>query len=227
MLIYPIASVWAIQTPVVYRCLKREYVDNFFKDGELRLSSFKKFRQHPNEKAKDGMEGILSVVGYHRPSNSHITGIQQAGWHSYILCGTAHNTKEKVNSFDTDAAIQIFDTTNFGIEIGKQIGGLRKGIEGFCIYNDGPIEFLLPDDALPHEILKEADKHAATGRDDLSHFTNGMETSQTNAVYFKKRPAFQHEMEYRWVWVTDNREESEIIIKCPSARAFCRPFYCE
>lgn len=216
-----------IQTPVVFRCLNRKYVDNFFKDGELRLSSFKRFRQHPNEKMKDGMEGVHFVVGHHRPSNSHISGIQESGWQSYILCGTTHNTKGKVASFQADAAIQIFDTTNFGIEIGKQISGLKKGIEGFCLYNDGPVEFLLPDNIPPHEILKEADKRSAAGRDDLSHFTAGMEMSQTNAAYFKKRPEFQHEMEYRWVWVTDNCAIDEIIVKCPSSRAFCKPFYCE
>lgn len=203
MLMYPIVSTWVVQTPVVYRCLPRQYVDNFFRDGEIRLSSFTKFRQHPDEKFKDGMEGVLFTVGYHRPTNSHLSGVMESGWQSFILCGTTHNTQDKIKSFGADAAIQIFDTTSFGIEIGKQIRGLIKGIEGFCVYNDGPIEFLLPDDKSPPEIFKEADKHAASGRDDLSLFTNGMDMPQTNAVYFKKRPQYQHEMEYRLVWVTD------------------------
>jgi len=226
MLMFPVTSVWTIQTPVVLRGMERKYVESFFENGEIKLSSYSKFRQHPNEKLKDGMEGIHFIVGYHRPSNSHISGIHESGWQSYILCGTTHNTKEKLNNFGYDAAIQIFDTTNFGIEIGKQISGLKKGVEGFCIYNDGPIEILLPDNVPPHELMMAAEKNYDGSSDDLSPITNGMETPQ-NTVYFKKRPQFQHEMEYRWIWETENRDESDIIVKCPSARTYCRPFYCD
>ncbi len=203
--------------------MPKPYVENFFNNGELRLSSFFQFREHIDEQLKDEMEGKHMIIAHHQPSKSHVTGVVSSGHHSYVLCGTTQNTIDNIKHFGGDAAIQIFDTTSFGIEIGRQIPSLRKGVEGFCIYNDGPIELLLPDHLSTNEIFLEGEKHH--DKDDLSHLTCGMETPQTNAVYFKKSSIFQKESEYRWIWVTEIREDKEIFIKCPNARMFCKPIY--
>ena len=37
-----------------------EYVESFFRDGSLRLSSFARFAKHPDEQLRDKAEGIGS-----------------------------------------------------------------------------------------------------------------------------------------------------------------------
>ena len=44
---------WTVRLPTLVRQMKPEYVDAFFNDGSLRLSSFESFRRHPDEKRKD------------------------------------------------------------------------------------------------------------------------------------------------------------------------------
>ncbi|SRR6266567_1415056 len=216
--------------------MERKHVEAFFRDGELQLSSLKKFRKNPDEQSGDAMEGLYQVAGYMPwpDSSSAGNGMVETGWQAYILCGTAHNAKAITEGFG-DAAIQIFDTTSFGIEIGKHIVRLQKGIEGFCNYNDGPIEYVMPHGMRPEEAMRALEERGELGQLDISHLTGGIDTPLTNSIFFKKRPRdekrgkdFNKENEYRWVWVTDRKiEESDgtLIIKCPSARYFCRPFF--
>jgi hypothetical protein len=42
---------WSIVRPRLYRHLDSQYVDSFFKDGSLRLSSFAQFAKHPRRAA--------------------------------------------------------------------------------------------------------------------------------------------------------------------------------
>jgi hypothetical protein len=264
MIVNPILSTWVIQTPLIYRFFKeRKHVDDFFKDGSLRISSVKRFRSHEDEEhnnkncvdkpidtRRDGMEGIGQCCAYRawpndRPGENVGVGIVEFGAYSYILSGTIHNTNDLTERFG-NAAIRIFDTTAFGIEIGRQIPGLVRGIEGFCNYNDGPVEFLMTGDVPPLEIVKYADMMSSSGEFDLTHFTGGVLTPQRDCMFFRKRRRDEHrgidyhrENEYRWAWITDHRISPEttadvgdsksvapyIDIKCPSARQYCAPFY--
>jgi hypothetical protein len=63
MSILPLTFVrpWNIHTPQVVRELDTEFVDAFFKDGSLRISSFAKFQEHPDEQRRDGKEGQMAV----------------------------------------------------------------------------------------------------------------------------------------------------------------------
>ena len=140
MIINPIVSSWVVHTPVVFRFMERQYVDAFFSTGDLRISSMREFRNHKDEKFRDGLEGTCLIVG-HQSDGSFFNGVAEGGHKSFILCGS---TVMKPEYFGKNAAIQIFDTTAFGIEVGKCIPGLQRGVEGFCIYNNLPIEFQVP-----------------------------------------------------------------------------------
>ena len=48
---------WGILRPPVYRFMDKQYVEQFFVDGSLRLSSFRRFSQHSDEERQDCAEG--------------------------------------------------------------------------------------------------------------------------------------------------------------------------
>jgi hypothetical protein len=54
---------WTMLRPTLYRFLESKYVDAFFQEGSLRLSSFERFAQHPDEQRKDAGEGWGVRVG--------------------------------------------------------------------------------------------------------------------------------------------------------------------
>jgi hypothetical protein len=51
---------WSIVRPRLYRHMDDKYVESFFRDGSLRLSSFASFAKHPDEQLRDKAEGIGS-----------------------------------------------------------------------------------------------------------------------------------------------------------------------
>ena len=46
-----------VRVPTVTRYMAQKHVDEFFEDGSLMLSSFTKFREHPDETKRDAEEG--------------------------------------------------------------------------------------------------------------------------------------------------------------------------
>lgn len=56
-LIIPIPQPWHIRTPAVVRYLEAQYVDEFFTDVKLRLTSFATFRTYEDEQAGEPHEG--------------------------------------------------------------------------------------------------------------------------------------------------------------------------
>jgi hypothetical protein len=78
--------------PRVYRYMDKEYIEAFFKDGSLRLSSFQHFASHPNELVKDGTEGNATIfqTGYGKTVISNLRYIPNVN----ILCGTTLNSSK-------------------------------------------------------------------------------------------------------------------------------------
>lgn len=62
MITVPITLPWHVCTPTIFRLLPSQYVDEFFRDGSLRLSSFRRFKQHTDEQRLDAQEGESSFV---------------------------------------------------------------------------------------------------------------------------------------------------------------------
>ena len=216
-----IDSIWSVHTPVVFRFMQRLFVEDFFSTGKLRLSSMHEFRKNEDEKLRDGHEGIYQIVGHYSDGLTS-TGIAQGGYKSFILCGSTHEMHEQ---FGKNAAIQIFDTTAFGIAISKCIPGFQRGVEGFCIYNKLPVEYLVPAGLTFQDIGMHLEISGNEVEDNVNAFTAGLRTAQDNALYFKKQSRFSQESEYRWVWLADKLISKTLDVECPAAREFCRPLF--
>jgi len=118
--------------------MEREFVDLFFLTGKLKISSFVDFRKHIDEERKDDEgKNIICLRG----DNSTAFAVTVHGRNEYILCGSSIKDKELMSAFSANAAIQIFNTTEFANVIARHIPGVVKGFEGFCYYLDGAVEF--------------------------------------------------------------------------------------
>lgn len=215
-----IVTPWSIFTPCVFRMMEKKYVDLFFETGDLMLSSFSRFSQHEDEERKDD-EGwnIIRVIA----PNTMIWAVTGHGSDAYVLCGTSIKPdSEMLDRWKVDAAIQIFDTTAFAVEVARHIPGLTQGFEGYCYYSQGPIETKISDIQMEYFKNHPEDQHLDMNR--LAGF--GLNVAG-QAVYFRKHLKYRHQMEYRWVWLTSQKAEDTLIIRVPRAREFCLPWYAD
>lgn len=210
---------WTIRQPYVYRYLNREYVDQFFETGALRLSSFKAFAKHADEARLDAQEGRGLVIHQHNiGKGQHIAGHLIYGEGSYVLCGAMRHDAEIMRAFSgVNSGFRINDTVRFADCIANHIQGFKSGSEGPCIYmprrivhrNLGPIdETILHDDNAPGQISIEK----------MQNFVSELDSG--DQCYLKHRD-FGYQCEYRFIWNTSLETQDHIFITVPEAREFC------
>jgi hypothetical protein len=204
---------WTMLRPRLYRSMPAQFVDAFFKDGSLRLSSFAQFAKHPNEQMQDPHEGRGMRVGV--GPNLTLMSHHGRGGDCYVLCGTLNNTSDAKKLFKADSCFVIDDITSFANAVSTKIPFVG-GLEGFAIYQDDTT------------IMKSLGSLTAA---DFGNFKNPDGTFAGDAMmktvggpeeFFIKRSRFAAECEYRVLWMTGQPVSSFIDIKVPEAIPFCR-----
>ncbi|MHB8093825.1 MAG: hypothetical protein ACYDH0_02690 [Candidatus Aminicenantales bacterium] len=218
MITVPIIHPWHICTPVLFRYLPLQYVDEFFKDGSLRLSSFALFKKHQDEQRLDKNEGTVFFV--HRSqqgSGQTIEAWGHYGLNAYVLSATMLHNEDLLKSFGCNSYIRINNPTEFGICIAKHVPGLEAGLEGPCLYQgmkiiERDLGFIditkFKDPADPSKLAKpRLDRFII---DQMKHYP-----------FFLKEKSFSHQAEYRLLWITSSPIDGFIDIKVPEAIPLC------
>lgn len=196
-------------SPPLYRYLPLKYVDAFFADGSLRLSSFATFHKHADEERRDEKEGIsLLVHSNQEGSGQTLTGWGEHGRNAYVLCGALRQDDGLMNDFQCDSYIQINDTAGFAQLVANQIAGFAGVLAGPCRYAQmriierdlGPID---PDSLSIEEIYRLANDQ------------------QKLEALFLKEQRYSHQAEYRILWLTSGTTEPFLDIKVPDAISLC------
>jgi hypothetical protein len=205
---------WEIRTPALTRYLEKEFVELFFKEGKLRLSSFKAFRNNPDEQRGDPFEG-RATMQITAPNGRH-TILTMNGQAAYILCAGTVENKNMEASFKTECGFRILNPLGFANVISRHIPGFVFGMEGLCYYreersidkhDEKPI--ISPDSYPDPEAWgKEYDLYVR---------------EQTKEAYFLKHISYSHQGEYRFIWFAGGEEKDYIDITCPEAVRFCQP----
>lgn len=127
---------WHVRQPIVTRLMPTKFVDAFFRDGSIRLSSLKQFRMHPDEQQGDPREGERHAR-YKNSSGSQFIWLnpEPAGDRAYVLSFTASPTLNELASFGTDG-IRVKNTYQFAAAIASVLPDFLEGIEGPCVYTD-------------------------------------------------------------------------------------------
>lgn len=213
-------STWRAITPVVFRILERCWVDKFFETGELRLSSFAKFREHTDEQRKDNEGANIITL---RGESTTAFAVLGHGYDAYILCATSLEPSQSIlQRFSCDAAIQVFDTMAFANALSSYVTGFRGGYAGHCAYTARSIQVKVKD-------VDIDSFRTYPGSNDIDANKAGMYflNAAGAAVYFRKAatPTFIEQAEYRWVFLTSGDAQQTITIRAPEARQFCLPWY--
>jgi hypothetical protein len=204
----PIGYNWEVRTPVVDRLMHREYVDAFFKDGSLRLSSFESFCKHPDEARKDLEEGKVAMKIVSPKSN--LSAILFNGQEAYVLCGSM----TEVHPSNGYSSIRIKDTLAFSATVATQIPEFIGGTEGPCIYRAITFYEATDDYSLsPPEDGEDPERWMDK--------QNSVIGNHMRNKFFIKQARFAAESEYRMVRFCDGTPRPFIYIKCPKAIQFC------
>jgi hypothetical protein len=202
---------WSVIQPRVYRFLEAEYVDAFFENGSLMLSSFSRFASHADEQRGDAMEGkgVRVVTG----KDCTLVMASGRGDDCYILCGATTNTAGVRSCFPyANAAFVIDNPLEFANMVSSCIPRFKGGVSGHCIYQDDPTIRRHDEDLTLEEIQPKT-------LDDLPRV---MERAGGIEELFIKRSKFASQAEYRFAWASAGPIEDKIVVTCPEARQYCR-----
>jgi hypothetical protein len=109
---------WNICTPVLYRFLESQYVDSFFQDGSIRLSSFERFAKHEDEQRLEVREGETFFISRTTQGGGQtMTVWATVGINAYVLSTAMRFDKNLMESFGCDSYFRIEDSTKFGIAV--------------------------------------------------------------------------------------------------------------
>lgn len=192
--------------------MEQRFVEQFFEDGSLMLSSFERFAKHKDEHRNDAAEG--TGVRFLTGSDFTTVSVTGRGFDCYVLCGSTVNTKAVRKCFrDADGCLVIDNPLAFANAVSTYIPGFRGGYAGHCIYQDEPyIDRHNPDLSMSDVLPKTFD--------DLH---NLMLMSGGAEELFVKHARYAAQAEYRMLWTSALPMQDFIIVKCPEARQFCRP----
>ncbi len=211
-----------IYLPNIYRYMDKEFVDLFFEKGILRLNSFKKFREYPDEIRGDKNEGNGSVTGFSDKSGFQYHVMSNIGSDAYMLCGSIIDSDDIKKIFDTDTCFRIVKPLDFSIAVSNAILGFKQSFQGFCNYREERmIKKLIPgmeinDFTGPEGTIIIGGQKENERIDQI--LSNGID------LMFLKEKKYQDQCEYRFVWTINTHfyTMSDFIdIECKEAVQFC------
>jgi hypothetical protein len=128
--------------------MKREYVDEFFAEGSLRLSSsFSVFRRNPDEQQGDALEGTLTMEATTPSGRFSFLGV--LGEEHYVFCGTTSASRQLMEAFQCDDGFRVNDIESFARTIASCIPGFKHRMHHACEYSD---EILTPNTTEPFPV---------------------------------------------------------------------------
>ena len=215
------AKLISISLPTVYRYMDSKYVELFFKEGILRISSFDRYRKYPDEIRGDTDEGGGTYETKSKEGTQNLI-MTNTGSNSYMLCGSLLYDNDIKKTFDVNSGIKIKDTVSFCNAILNAIPGTNEAFLGFCAYQDFKV--------VSKSITPFSDKDDMSNEGTITiggpNFNKRVNETIGNGIdlMFLKDRKYQYQSEFRFVWKIDGRyfnQQEFIDIECREAIQFC------
>lgn len=113
--------------PSPYRYMDKEYVEMFFETGVLRISSFRRFQNYPDEIRGDASEGGGIYETFSKEGLQHIT-MTNTGSNRYLLCSSFIHSKTIMKEFNVNSCIKIKDPINFSNAMMNSVIGSTEAL---------------------------------------------------------------------------------------------------
>lgn len=203
--------------PMIYRYMEKQWLDLFFKEGKLRLSSFRNFRKHSDEQRGDKSEGNSILIG--TGNNKTIYSVVSTGIDAFVLSTSLMYNYALYSDFKVDGCFVIERPIEFMQEISKHIPDFIGINFGPCIYKpESLIKRQLPDFD-----LKSIQSDDDPTKNDLGKIFTTSNQIGGNDVLFKKSLKYAPQHEYRILWHSKQINLPDFIdITAPNSRQFCR-----
>lgn len=211
-----------IYLPNIYRYMDKEHIDKFFNEGILRISSFKRFKEYPDEIRGDKNEGNGSVIGTSDTSGFQFHVMSNIGQGAYLLCGSIIESDTLKKTFETQSCFRIVKPLDFSIAISNAVLGFKQSYQGFCNYRE-------------HRVIKKLissmDINDCTGPEGTIILGGQKGNQRTNEIIgngidlmFLKERKYQTQCEYRFIWKINTLFypiADYLDIQCNEAIQFC------
>lgn len=203
--------------PYLYRYEDKKWIDDFFETGIIKLSSFKNYKNHPDNQLGDKDEGTsMNIVNGN--NDKMILTYTMVGQNEYCFCTSTILDDKLKGVFKRDSAFRIIDPLNFMLEITRSLPRVKGVLFGNCLYvNQRIISSRVPKPIDLEELKDDREPEKIS-------FEKMMEEaapSLTRHRFFLKHTDYQEQCEYRLLWSVDKAIDEGIVINCPEARQFC------
>lgn len=204
-------------SPIVYRFMDEVYIDKFFETGEFMLSTFSRCKSLEDECRRDDAEGRSVLYG---TTDDYVCTMDFAPVSVLLCCTSLSMSNKRPCGEPYEACLKIQNIDAFFQIITNQLikdGFLvSSAIKGPCNYSDKIIHNTISKELI--EPFLNAD-----GGLDFNLFLEFASVVGGTHLYFNKHFSFQHECEYRFVWLLNSSfKEGSYIVKIPEARQFCK-----
>lgn len=219
--------------PTLYRFFdKEEYEDNFFKKGELLISTFKRCKTEEIKDRKDIFENQNKVII--KDGNCSIEPVIGFDFETLILCTSLSQVNTKSDGSIYEYGFKINDTAAFFDILTRAL--VSKGIavaevlRGPCVYNNKLITLDATGSGLAEAFLTKSKQ----GVLDFGPTMQFILSNAQNQILMNKPTVFSKENEFRHVWklvhpitretVADDvtiNDDGSIIVRVPELVQFC------
>ena len=210
-----------IVLPSVYRYMRSEYVDLFFNEGKIRVSSFARFREYPDEIRGDRHEANGAVVSKTKEGLQFVA-CTEAGKDAYILCASTLESEALMREFDANGLFRVKDPLGFSLAVANSIPGFAQATQGFCNYQDLRLLHKQIPDMSTGDFTNESGE-LIIGGPKMFQRMGEMVGDGTDLMLLKEKK-YQGQAEYRFIWKIDTRfrEIHEFLdVECREAIQFC------
>lgn len=212
--IQPPQPILSAYIPMVFRYMNKEFVDDFFATGRLRLSSFKKFHKHEDEQRGDKTEGNNMI--HAKAGDMSFVSVQSTGSNAYVLCSALISDDELMNDFESNDCLIIENPIAFINIVAAKIPEFQGTLFGPCMYQSKKI---IQTQVKPFVL----DDLRVEGGIDANVLFKISQNAGGDHVFFAKKLEFKSQHEYRFLWFSmEENLPEELFIEIPEARAFCR-----
>ena len=215
----PIKTIISPYVPHLYRFLEKQYVDEFFETGKLKLTTFSDCAKHENKNKNDSEEGVATITTI-LGNGKRIEAKIGIGENAYMLCTTMQYNENLYKSLEYDACFSITDPMAFSNIIINKLQNVVSFVFGPCMYLserelDNSRHVTIQD---YEKIGFENNNNELDFQQMINFSTKGIEKDM---MFLKKRDKYSNQNEYRLIW-TLNSESSikDGFIYIPEARQF-------
>ncbi|RYY86541.1 MAG: hypothetical protein EOO15_14225 [Chitinophagaceae bacterium] len=220
MISVPFQKPVHIALPVVYRYMESQYIDKFFNEGILRVSSFKRFVNYPDEIRGDRSEGSGAFKA--NSGGFQVLAMTNVGHDAYILCTSLVESNELKSTFDVAECLKIINPLGFSNAIMNAIPGTTQSFLGFCNYQEHRVVQKTIEGLSVNDFTND-EGELIIGGETFWQRNQELVGNGTDLLFLKERK-YQNQVEFRFVWTVNTAffdVPNYLDIVCKEAIQFC------